>query len=163
MTILLTTLGKLRFGAVFALFFLLAALPAVAQEASQAFESEVLSIQTAGQTHVFTVEMALSPAQQRQGLMYRRELASDRGMLFVLQKERPMRMWMKNTYIPLDMLFIDSRGRIVYIAPRTTPLSESVITAGRPVAAVLELAGGVAQEKNIQVGDKVLHPHFRQE
>lgn len=163
MTILLTYLGKLRLLAVFALFFLLVALPATAQEASQAFESEALSIRTAEQTHVFTVEMARSPEQQRQGLMHRRELAPDHGMLFTLEKERPMRMWMKNTYIPLDMLFIDRAGRIVYIAARTTPLSEKTITAGRPVRAVLELAGGVAQEKNIQVGDRVLHPYFRQE
>lgn len=131
----------------------------VASPAS-ALEKSALKIISQKATHRFTVELAQSREEQEQGLMHRATLAKNEGMLFPQSPERVMRMWMKNTEIPLDMLFIDSAGHIVYIAPMTTPNSTKVISRDTPVLAVLELAGGVAAEKNIRVGDRVEHEIF---
>jgi len=119
-----------------------------------------LVIQAANGEHHFTVEIAETPAQQEFGLMYRTTLARDHGMLFIWEKDIPIWMWMKNTLIPLDMVFIDHHGRIVYIAANTTPKSLAVITAGQPVRAVLELAGGTAALDGIKAGDKAIHSYF---
>jgi hypothetical protein len=129
-----------------------------------AFPTAELAIESAdGTVHRFTVEVARTPEQQRQGLMHRRELAADRGMLFVHETSRVATMWMKNTYIPLDMLFIKRDGRIVHIAERTTPHSLQAISAGQPVRGVLELRGGSADRLDIAVGDRVRHPAFETE
>lgn len=131
--------------------------PAVAQE----WETDELAIETRdGEQHEFTVELALTDEQRAQGLMFRESLAPDAGMLFLYDQDRPRAMWMKNTLIPLDMLFIDGQGKIVRIAQRTTPLSESSIGSGRPVRAVLELAGGTSQRLGIRVGDRVIYEGF---
>jgi len=108
----------------------------------------------------FKVEIASSPAQRAHGLMYRRHLATDRGMLFDFGDSRPVAMWMRNTYIPLDMLFIEEDGRISRIAAETEPLSEEVIASGGPVKAVLELKGGITAKLGIRPGDRVIHPLF---
>ena len=92
--------------------------------------------------------------------MYRRELKSDHGMLFDFGSTRRISMWMKETYIPLDMLFIDAAGVVTFIAERTTPLSLDYITAPQPVRAVLELNGGTASRYGIAVGDRVIHRLF---
>ncbi len=93
--------------------------------------------------------------------MFRKTLPGDHGMLFIWPKDARVTMWMKNTLIPLDMVFIDSHGRIVYIAANTTPESTATITVGQPVRAVLELAGGTAALDGIKVGDKVIHSYFK--
>lgn len=89
--------------------------------------------------------------------MYRRRLAPERGMLFVWPRSAPRYMWMKNTLIPLDLLFIDDDGRVIHIARRATPLSLEPIGSGEPARAVLELAGGVADARALRAGDRVCH------
>lgn len=125
------------------------------------FERTSLAIETAaGETYPFTVELAQTPAQLSQGLMYRRTLARDAGMLFLYGRDIVATMWMKNTLIPLDMLFITRGGEIVHIAERTVPQSLRTISANRPVAAVLELNGGTAARLGISEGDWVRYPAF---
>ncbi len=125
---------------------------------SAAFPRAELVIASRGGEYRFDIEVARTPAQHAQGLMFRTRLAPDAGMLFVYPSEREVRMWMKNTLIPLDMLFIAGDGRISRIAPRTTPLSETIIASGGPVRAVLELAGGSAAALGIEPGDIVRSP-----
>ncbi len=108
----------------------------------------------------FQVELALTPEQRSRGLMFRTELAEDEGMLFDFGAPRPVGMWMRNTYIPLDMLFIDGDGRITRIEANAEPLSERTISSGGPVRAVLELPGGTTEKLGIEPGDRVLHPLF---
>ena len=127
----------------------------------QTFERDVLVIETEdGRRHRFEVELALDSEQRAQGLMYRRSLADDAGMLFLYGHEWPVSMWMKNTFIPLDMLFIAGDGRIVWIVERTVPNSLETISSGRPVAGVLEVIGGTVARLGIQPGDRVLHRAF---
>ncbi len=134
---------------------------APAQNRLQTFERDEIAIVTAdGARHRFQVELALRGEQRAQGLMYRRRLAEDAGMLFIYDKEWPVSMWMKNTLIPLDMLFIAGDGRIVKIVERTVPHSLETISSGRAVAAVLEVNGGTAARLGIRPGDRVLHRAF---
>jgi uncharacterized membrane protein (UPF0127 family) len=86
--------------------------------------------------------------------MYVRDLPADEGMVFTHSPPRPASMWMKNTYIPLDMLFVDADGRIVKIAERTTPHSLEPVGTNTPVQAVIELRGGEAARRKLQVGDR---------
>jgi uncharacterized membrane protein (UPF0127 family) len=125
-------------------------------EALVGFEKSVLTIETANGPQRFDVELALNSRQQQQGLMYRRSMPANAGMLFVYDGLAPVSMWMKNTFIPLDMLFIDGEGRIVRIVERTVPHSLETISAGRPVNAVLELNGGTASRLGIKPGDRVV-------
>ena len=126
-----------------------------------AFERDRLVVRTAEADLPFEVELATTPAQRSRGLMERGDLAPHAGMLFVFETPREASFWMKNTLIPLDLLFIDATGRIVRIAANATPLSEAPIPSGEPVKGVLEIAGGRAAEAGIAVGDRVLHPSFR--
>lgn len=136
---------------------LLAAAPAPAGEAP----TEPLSILAAdGREHLFEVEVARTPEQKARGLMFRESLAPDAGMLFLSRRPRRQTMWMKNTLIPLDMLFVAADGRIVRIHERATPMSlESISSRGR-VLAVLELRGGTAARLGLRPGDRVRHPAF---
>ena len=109
-------------------------------------------------THTLTVWLADTPQRQAQGLMFVRSLPELRGMLFVHQQPRAISMWMKNTYIPLDMVFIDDRGRIQQIVPQTTPHSLELIRSNSPAKAVLEIAGGEAQRLGLHPGQQVNHP-----
>ena len=130
-----------------------------AQGAFASFERGTLTIETAsGQSHRIEVELALTPAQQAQGLMHRRDLAPDAGMLFIYSGDRPVHMWMKNTLIPLDMLFLTRDGRIVKVVERAVPLSLQTISSDEAVAAVLELNGGTVDRLGIAAGDRILHP-----
>jgi uncharacterized membrane protein (UPF0127 family) len=119
-----------------------------------------LEIATRTGVHVFAVELAVTPEQQAKGLMFRRELPEGRGMLFDFQKEQPASFWMKNTYIPLDMIFIRANGRILRVAENTVPLSEALVSSGGPVRAVLEVIAGTAKKLGIAAGDRVAHPIF---
>jgi uncharacterized protein len=107
-----------------------------------------------------SLELALQPEQQQKGLMFRRSLADHSGMLFDFGGTGPVYMWMKNTYIPLDMLFVDEAGRIVHIAHRTKRESTDTISAGREVRGVIEIAGGAADTLGIAEGDLVAKPVF---
>jgi len=147
-------------GTVLLLIALLSAGTANAIESIDQFPSSPLSIRTRAGTEWFSVWIADTSAREQQGLMYQRWLPVDRGMLFPQAEPRVMTMWMKNTLIPLDMLFIDAQGRIVYIRENTTPQSEDLISTPALVKAVLELAGGLSSKHGIHVGDRVLHPLF---
>jgi uncharacterized membrane protein (UPF0127 family) len=136
----------------------LAAPAARAEAASARVSATALAIQTAdGKTHRFTVELAATPEERARGLMFRRTLAPDSGMLFDFGRAEPVAMWMKNTLIPLDMLFIAGDGAVVNIAQRTVPGSLTPIPAARPVRFVLELPGGTSSRLGIKPGDKVQH------
>ena len=93
--------------------------------------------------------------------MFRRELPEGTGMLFDFHREQDVSFWMKNTYIPLDMIFIRADGRILRIAENTEPLSERLIPSGGPIRAVLEVIGGTAQKLGIAPGDRVASPIFK--
>jgi hypothetical protein len=105
--------------------------------------------------HHFKVEVADTDATRERGLMFRRSLGADRGMLFDFKTVQPVSFWMKNTYIPLDMVFIGPDGRIVSIARNATPMSESLISSNGPILEVLEVRGGRAAEIDAQPGDGV--------
>lgn len=130
--------------------------------ASRQEEGHRLEIVTKeGESHVFNVEVAFTPDQQRRGLMFRTELAADGGMLFDFRSAQNVSMWMKNTLIPLDMLFIDSTGTVAFIAENTTPESTAVISSTVPVRWVLEVAGGTASRLRIRAGDRVEGPDIQ--
>jgi len=126
-----------------------------------AAELQPLEIVTKAGVRNFSVELAATDEELDRGLMYRRELPEGRGMLFDFKQDRPVGMWMKNTYISLDMLFIRSDGTIVKIAEKTKPHSLENIMSGPPVRAVLEVIGGSARKLGIRPGDTVIHPIFR--
>lgn len=113
------------------------------------------AIYTADKTHRFEVEVALSPAEQEKGLMFRKAIGPDTGMLFPMAPPRTASFWMKNTLIPLDMLFIRTDGTIAFIGKNAKPYSREPVSAGIPVAAVLELAGGRSAALGIKEGDRV--------
>jgi len=115
------------------------------------------TVETARGTVPFEVEAALTPQQQTQGLMFRQYLPPGKGMLFLFPAPQKISMWMKNTYIPLDMLFIDSAGQVAYVKENASPLSEELITSPVPVIAVVELPGGTIQRTKIAEGDRVHH------
>ncbi len=129
-------------------------------EAQATFERSTLKIETLGDSHEFDVELALTPAQQSQGLMFRRELSADAGMLFYHRRDTVATMWMRNTFVPLDMLFVAADGRIVHIVERTVPQSLTTVSAGRPVRAVLEVNAGTVRRLAIRKGDRLVHPLF---
>jgi uncharacterized membrane protein (UPF0127 family) len=132
--------------------------PASAREME--FPRSRLIIETAMGRFEFTVEVADTWARRAQGLQHRRTLAADAGMLFDYAESRPVAMWMKNTVVPLDMLFIDARGRVARVAENTEPLSLTPIPSGESVRAVLELNAGTARRLGIRMGDRVHHPIF---
>jgi uncharacterized protein len=137
-----------------------AALPVVAA-AQDSARTEPLAIQSKGGAHRFSVEVMRNDADRARGLMYRRTMAADHGMLFDFERTEPVSMWMKNTYLPLDMLFIRADGSIARVAADTEPLSTAVIPSGEPVLAVLELNAGTAAKLGIRAGDRVEHPLFK--
>lgn len=126
----------------------------------QQFPTSELTIVGATGPHRFKVELAETPAQMTQGLMFRTSLAPDAGMLFDYKQPTVATMWMRNTLIPLDMLFVNGQGRIVNIHERAVPQSLDVITATAPVRAVIELNGGTAARLGIGPGDRVIYPIF---
>ena len=121
---------------------------------------EKLAIVTASGMHEFSVEVMRSPQQLERGLMFRRFLPQDQGMLFDFGTQRPVAMWMKNTFLPLDMIFIARSGKVVGIAENTEPLSEKIIPSGAPAYAVLEVNAGTASRIGLRAGDTVRHPVF---
>ena len=138
----------------------LVVLLAVAASATfAATAAEVIVVTTKGR-FLFTGEVAGTEAQRQQGLQNRKSLAAGAGMLFDFKRVQPVAMWMKNTLIPLDMLFIDGAGRVVNVAENTVPLSLATIPSAAPVRAVLEINAGSARRLGIRPGDQVLHAIF---
>ena len=127
---------------------------------AQAASIQPLEIVTKSGVHVFSVEMATTEEEKTTGLMYRKELADGKGMLFDFSPEQEVSMWMKNTYIPLDMIFIRADGRILRIAENTEPQSTRIISSGGLAKGVLEVIAGTARKYGIAPGDRVAHPLF---
>ena len=146
-----TTIARLAL-AFAALFFALATVA----PAAETFETQPLTITTRdGKAHDFVVELAVTPRQREQGLMNRREMAADRGMLFAFGETRQVFMWMKNTYIPLDMLFIGKDGKVRMIRENAEPHSEAIIDSGGPIDYVLELNSGTVKRLGLRTGNRV--------
>src|SRR5438552_16356164 len=127
---------------------------------ARAASVQPLEIATKSGVQVFSVEMATTEEEKTTGLMYRKELPDGKGMLFDFSPEQQISMWMKNTYISLDMIFIRADGRILRIAENTEPLSTKIISSGGLAKGVLEVIAGTAQKYGIQPGDRVAHPLF---
>jgi len=140
--------------------FAIAGVSGPAGSARAASPEATLAILTRGGPVHFTVELALTPEQQARGLMFRKELPERHGMLFDFGHEQQVSFWMRNTLIPLDMLFIGKDGVIRHLHEQATPLSEEPIPSRYPVRAVLEIRGGSARRYGIAVGDRVLHSIF---
>lgn len=128
---------------------------AAAGQSTAGLAQVTLCITSAKKTHAFTVEVAQTGAQQAKGLMFRTELADNTGMIFPFPQPRVASFWMKNTVIPLDIIFVRANGTIESIADNTIPYSTEPVQSGEPVAAVLELRGGLAAELGIAAGDQV--------
>ncbi|MCU0820354.1 MAG: DUF192 domain-containing protein [Beijerinckiaceae bacterium] len=132
-----------------------------AQQAEGGVRLEPLTIDSSGKRHNFRIELARTDNDRARGLMFRRSMPADQGMLFDFERDQMVSMWMRNTYISLDMLFIFADGRIHRIEQRTEVESERTISSGVPVRAVLELNAGTAERLGIKPGDRVVHPMFR--
>ncbi len=144
------------------LFFALFAVGVLMSDAeARNFRRDTLTLLTAGGEKKIDIEVADNDADKAMGLMFRTTLADTAGMLFPYTPPQEIGMWMKNTYIPLDMVFIRADGIVHRIEVRTTPLSEAVISSGGIVSAVLELAGGAAERLGLRAGDRIVHPHFK--
>jgi uncharacterized membrane protein (UPF0127 family) len=128
--------------------------------AAQAASVQPLEIVTKSGVQVFSVEMATTEEEKTTGLMYRKELPDGKGMLFDFTPEQQVSMWMKNTYISLDMIFIRADGRILRIAENTEPESTKIIPSGGLAKGVLEVIAGTAKKYGIEAGDRVAHPLF---
>jgi uncharacterized protein len=140
--------------------FFLVVLIAVLVGWAQAHADETVHVDTDTGRHVFSVELADTPQLRARGLMYRESMARDHGMLFDFERDQEVAMWMQNTYIPLDMIFILSDGTVHRIARDTTPFSTETIASQGAVRAVLEVNAGVAREIGLQPGDIVRHRIF---
>ena len=156
-------MNRLRVPLLFALLLLGAARVYAASADETAldrnFERSTLQIATPdARLHRFNVWIADRESRQQRGLMYVKTLAADAGMLFIYPSPRRLSMWMKNTYVPLDMLFVDTRGCIVSIAEQARPLSLKSIQSGSPVVLVVEIKGGGAATRGAKIGDRVLRP-----
>lgn len=143
-----------------AMVFLGTALMGTALFGEHEIASDSLSIETSTRRHEFSVEVARSPAMQARGLMYRTSMAPAHGMLFVFHGEGPVRMWMKSTFLPLDMIFLSRMGTVVDIHQHAVPLSERVISSSVAARAVLEVHAGTAARIGVRRGDSVRHPAF---
>ena len=119
-----------------------------------------IEIDTSSGPYSFAIEVMRTPAELEKGLMFRRHMAPDAGMLFDFGAPQRVSMWMKNTYLPLDMLFIAKDGRVVSVKQNAEPLSERIISSGGEITGVLELNAGTAKRIGVKAGDQVHHPMF---
>lgn len=139
---------------------LLASAAPIAAGAADPGPTEEVTIETANGSHTVRVEIAETEAARQTGLMHRTSMDPDAGMLFLWDRPTMIGMWMKDTYIPLDMLFLSTRGVVIRIAENTEPHSLTPIRSGAPVLGVLELNAGSVERFAIKVGDRVRHPRF---
>lgn len=142
-------------------FALVLGAAALASQSAHAQSLTPLTIQSGGKAHTFNVELADTEQERQTGLMFRESLPKDGGMLFDFGNPQPASIWMKNTLIPLDILFIDTDGKVLAIARNAVPHSLRQISPGVPVKGVLEINGGAAAELGINPGDTVVHPLFK--
>ncbi|WP_298965138.1 DUF192 domain-containing protein [uncultured Roseibium sp.] len=145
------------------LFVVIEISPAKSQEDVAPLPTETLIVRSGDNEHTFTVEVASTDRQRARGLMFREEMAADHGMLFVFEGEGERFFWMKNTPLPLDIIYIDAKGWIVSIAADTTPFSEDVIPSREPAKYVLELNAGLAAKLGFEPGDGVSSPSMMTE
>ena len=132
------------------------------QGTPQSLEKDSIKISTAeGKTHSFIVELAKTREEQKIGMMYRMQSEPMTGMLFLFDNVKERSFWMKNTFIPLDIIFIQKDGIIAHIHENAEPHNLKGVKSGKPVAAVLEIAGGEASNLGINVGDRVSHSFFQ--
>lgn len=151
--------GAARRAALFLLLAVAALMAGVGGSFAQ-MRRETLKILTASGEHSFQIEIAETAEQKARGLMFRRSLADDAGMLFPYLPPQEATMWMRNTYISLDMVFIAGNGSVHRVEEGTEPFSERVISSNGDVAAVLELRAGIARKIGLKRGDKIVHPMF---
>jgi len=145
-----------------AVFFVMAAACLVVlSPVARGAEQQTLEIASKTGVHIFSVELAVTDEERARGLMFRRSLPESYGMLFDFKRDEEVTMWMRNTYVSLDMIFIQSDGRIRRIAENTETLSDKIIPSGGPVRAVLEVAAGTARKLGIEPGDRVASPILR--
>jgi uncharacterized membrane protein (UPF0127 family) len=130
-------------------------------QSAHAMRLETLKLITARGPHVIDIEVTETAAEKAQGLMFRTRLADTAGMLFFYDTPQEITMWMRNTYIPLDMVFIRADGIVHRIEARTEPLSENIISSRGDVTACLELAGGAAERLGLKPGDRIEHRFFK--
>lgn len=142
------------------ILFLVAAVIVAVAPAMAATEIERVVIETAAGERVFKVEVVREEKDRNRGLMYRKRLARDGGMLFDYDPPQDVAFWMKNTYVSLDIIFIDATGKIITIAAKTKPLSLDRIPSHGEARGVLEIKGGMAAKLGINVGDRVRHALF---
>ena len=152
-------MSRVGFRSLFASMLLILAVGSDAPALAQSLEP--LQIVTESGVHDFKVEIAANDASRERGLMNRRYMPADRGMLFEFPSDAPVSFWMKNTYIPLDMIFLSRAGVVTNVVAKAEPLSERVIPSGPPCAAVLEVNGGAAAAIGLKVGDRVRHEFFK--
>lgn len=133
---------------------------AVAATALAAPKLEKLTFETSAGPRVFQIEVALTAEQRQTGLMYRRSMPDDHGMLFDFDRPQEISMWMQNTYVSLDMVFVSADGRVTRIAERTEPLSTRIIPSEGPARYVVELVAGAAERIGLKPGDRVVHPRI---
>ena len=136
----------------------LAALVLLASCFGAAAEEKTLVLKTATGAHSYNVEVADTTAERAKGLMFRRSLPQKSGMIFLYDQPQELGMWMKNTYIPLDMVFIDASGKVHRVEMNTEPFSTEIITSGGAVTAVLELNAGETERIGLKPGDSVVFP-----
>ena len=132
-----------------------------APPAARSAEQQTLEIASKSGVHLFAVELAVTDEERSRGLMYRRSVPESYGMLFDFKRDQEVTMWMRNTYVSLDMIFIQSDGRIRRIAENTETESDKIISSGGPVRAVLEVVAGTAKKLGIVAGDRVASPTLR--
>ncbi len=146
--------------AALAVFALLAIAANAAAGVVHPCEPKTIEILVGPGERTFAIEVAVDPDEQARGLMFRPALPADAGMLFIFDPPRPANFWMRNTMIPLDMIFIDDSGKVESIAERTDTYSERVSSSQSDVRAVLEINGGLSRQLGIGPGAQVIHPAF---
>ena len=139
---------------------MLAAVAARAQDAEIQFKRSSLVVVSSGRDIKFEVELATNDTERARGLMFRKQLGPYEGMLFDFHQEMPVSFWMKNTLIPLDMVFIAADGTVKHVHANAVPLSTDAVPSRYPVRGVLEINGGSAALLGIKPGDTVKHPIF---
>ena len=153
--------SKRLFYALFLAVSLLAVNATVKTVKAEQLKVEIVKVKSAKGEYYFNTEIAKTDREREKGLMYRQSLARDAAMLFLWDTDRPIQMWMKNTNIPLDMVFIRSDGKIANIAHKTIPHSRRLLSSKGQVRAVLELSAGTAEKIGLAEGNRVFHRVFK--